>query len=274
MLFNNRNLSFYILCAILYFPGLCCTDDVYVLNYINLFVKIAEEIPSKYAGIVEIVKPDLKTDCPRAKYAAIYRNQKNQYAEIVKEMEKYLKNQKLLFAERCTGKYILDILKNVQKYVNESFEVKIRWADCNIPYDQANKQFETLWNNLFYTFNEKTKPKKVYEKEGKVPDSPMDDENYSCIKNAPYLFCEVVHYFLFRFSVVRGQDDKTLYKLKKKVDFTKSMSDIVNRVWQDSLRDICIEPVKIDYMQESDNEPEFDIIIQGGPRVKEEEESK
>ncbi len=248
---------------------MCFADEVYVLNYANLFVKIAEEIPLKYSGIVEVVKPDIKLNCPRSKYAIIYRSQKNQYMEIIKEIEKYIQNKKLSFADRCAGRYIMDILKNAQKYVNETLDVKIRWADCNISEEQANKQFDTLWNNLFYTFNQKTKPKKVYEKEEKLPDLPTDIENYSCVRNSPYLFCEIVHYFLFRFSVVRGQEEKTLYKLKKKVDFAKSMNDVM-RIWQDSLRDTCIEPEKIDYTQESEGEPEFDKIIQQEVQVKEE----
>lgn len=261
MLFNNRNFTTHIFCFLLCIFNTAFADEVYVLNYRNLFIKIAEEIPSKYAGVVEVVKPDNKLDCSRSRYALVYRGQKSQYAEIVKEMEKYIKNQKISFAEKCTTKYILDILRTAQKYIGELLDIKARWAECTITNEQANKQFETMWNNLFYTFNNKQRPKKVYEKEERMPDLPTDDENHFCVRNAPYLFCEIVHYFLFRFFIVRGEEEKTFYRLKKKVDFSKSMSDVITR-WQESLKDICVEPEKIDYMQELDKEPEFDKIIE------------
>lgn len=260
MILNKQTRKIFIFIWTVVVSSICFLDEMYVLNYRNLFIEITKEIPARYAGTAEIIKTDATLKCSRSRYAPVYRSQKSLYGEIVKEIDKYIESQKLQFTQKCILRYLVDILKKAHKYVNDILDIKARWADCNITNDQANTQFQTLWNNLFYLFNKKGTPKKVYEKEEKMHDLPTDNENHLCVANTPYLFCEIVHYFLFRFLVVRSSEDKMFYRLKKKIDLSKVMNEIIT-IWQDSLKDICIEPEKIDYLQEIDKDPEFDKII-------------
>ncbi len=249
-------------------------QDMVILNHRNLFVQIEDSTTFKFSGLVEIIKPDISISSYRSKYATIFRMQKEQYQNIAKKVSEYMKDKK--FAEKCTFKYILQLLEKAQNYINEILDVKIKWANCTIKDTDANKQFENLWKELFYTFNEKPKPKKKYgEIEEKKPkDSPLDEENYLCLQNAPYLFCEIVHYFLFRFFIKRSSEEKTFYKLKK-VDFTKDIMEGILKQWQSALSEICSEPDKIDYMQELDSKDvELDKIIPEPTVIQEEPQDK
>jgi hypothetical protein len=244
--------------------GIIWSQEKYIINHRNLFVKIDEDIPVKFSGLIEIIKPDPKLTCSRANYTNIFRVQKNQFSQLIKEIEKYITEKKLTFAVKCSFKYILNILKKNLSYVNEIYDTKINWSSCALSDEQANKNFEKLWEKLFYTYNEKPKPKKSYEKEeAKISDKPTDEENSLCIKNTPELFCDILNYFMFRFSVKKCKDGNVFCKLKKTelvVDFEKLYS-----TWQDSLSHICIEPEKIDYSQETEEEMEYNKIIEPPP---------
>ncbi|MFN7182277.1 MAG: hypothetical protein ACK4NF_06335 [Planctomycetota bacterium] len=263
---KNLNYSLFltsisIVCMII-MPNISICQEKVVLNYRNLFIQIEEDIPFKFSGLVEIIKPDVTLSCYRLKYSSIYIAQKNQFKELIKKIEDYSKNKK--FSEKCALEYILQILKKAHDYINAILDIKIKWAECNIKHEVANKEFEKLWKELFYKFNEKPKPKKKFgeDKEEVKKDSPTDEENYLCFRNAPYLFCEIVHYILFRFFIKKAQEEKVYYK-RKKVEISNSIIEGIYKHWQEPLKDICSEPPKIDYMKEADSdEIEFENVIE------------